>query len=154
MEPFAALERAPVVGLLRTSFYVYPVLSALHVAAVGALLACVMFLDVRLLGGFRSMPEAAFVALMRRTAVAAFAVAAVSGALLFSVRATDYAASTLFRAKLILILLAGVNLAVFIGLARHRPVSARPRPAERTLASVSLGLWISVLLCGRFLGFV
>jgi len=154
MEAFAAIEGSPVVRLLRTSFYVYPLLSALHIAAIGALLTCVAFLDVRLLGGFGSLPEQPFVALMRKTAGTVFAMAVVSGALLFSVRATDYAASALFRTKLILILLAGANLAVFLRLARRRAPGARPRPAERFLACVSLGLWIGVLLCGRFLGFL
>ena len=149
MEIFATIERWPVVGLLRTSFYVYPIVSALHIAAIGALLTCVAFLDLRVLGGLQSIRGETFDTVMRRAAISAFTAAALSGALLFSVRATDYGMSTLFRTKLLLILLAGSNLAVFLRLAR-RPAGA----AERIAASASLCLWVAVLLCGRFLGFL
>jgi hypothetical protein len=154
VEALAAIERWPVVGLLRTSFYVYPVVSALHIAAIGALLTCVAFLDLRVLGLLRSIGGEPFDTVMRRAAIAAFAAAAFSGAVLFSVRATDYGASTLFRAKLMLILLAGVNLAMFFRLARRRPAGAPAGAGERIVASASLCLWVGVLLCGRFLGFV
>lgn len=44
-------------------------------------------MDLRICGAFRSLPYAAFVALLRRTAFAAFAGALVTGSLLFSVKA-------------------------------------------------------------------
>lgn len=154
VEVFAAIERLHVVGLLRSSFYVYPVISALHIASLGALLTCVAFLDARVLGGLRSLPGPAFDTVMRRTALSAFAAAAFSGGLLFSVRAADYAASPVFRIKLVLILLAGVNLAAFLRMARRRAPGESAGMAEKLAALLSLGLWVGVLLCGRLLGFL
>ena len=75
MEFFEATEQIGPVRLLKISFVAYPVVNALHIAAIGMLLASVVLLDLRLLGALRSMPEAAFVAAFRKIAVWAFAAA-------------------------------------------------------------------------------
>ncbi|WP_423065980.1 hypothetical protein [Devosia sp. CN2-171] len=140
-----AIERSPLVAALRTSFFVYPAISALHILAVGVLLTTVLLMDFRVLGAIRSLPEAAFVRLLRRVALTAFAVAILSGIALFSVRASEYAAMPLFLAKLGLIVLAGANSVAF-GLGGG--------PLRKPLAAFSFLLWLSVLIAGRFLGFV
>jgi len=52
-----------------------------------------------------------------------------------------------------LILLAGLNLLLFIILDRRRPASALPSIAERIVAGLSAMLWTAVLFAGRFIGF-
>jgi hypothetical protein len=140
-----AIERSPLVAALRTSFFVYPAINALHILAIGALLTSVLLMDIHVLGAIRSLPAGPFVALLRRVALGAFALAVLSGLTLFSVRASEYAAMPLFQVKMGLIVLAGANLIVF-GL-----VAGRLRKA---LAVLSILLWLAVLLTGRFLGFV
>jgi hypothetical protein len=92
-------------------------------------------------------------AVLRRVALAAFAGAVLTGAALFSVRATEYAILPVFWAKMTLILLAGLNLSLFFMLARARAVDAKPTFGERLTASLSAMLWAGVLVCGRFIGF-
>ena len=79
MEFFTAIEQLAVVRLLKSSFYAYPIVNALHIAAIGALFTTVWLMDLRLLGWLREVPEKPFVVLMRRVALLAFAVAVVSG---------------------------------------------------------------------------
>lgn len=148
MEAFQAIEGLPVVRLLKASYLVYPLISAAHIAAIGALLTSVALMDLRLMGAITSFPEAPYVALLRRLALSAFAVAAATGLLMFSVRANHYAQLPVFLAKMVLIGLAGMNFLLFSWL------SARGARGTRLLAGVSLALWIAVLLCGRFIGFV
>lgn len=148
----AGIEQLAFVRVLKASFVAYPIVNALHIMSIGALLTSVWLMDLRILGAFRSLPHAAFVALLRRTAFAAFAGAVFTGSLLFSVRASEYAAMPIFLAKMTLILLAGANFLVFM-----RRAKGGDEPAGGTvtiLAVLSLVLWTSVLFAGRFIGFL
>ncbi|MER9839605.1 hypothetical protein NKJ28_32500 [Mesorhizobium sp. M0145] len=149
---FAGIEQLALVRGLKASFVAYPIVNALHIMSVGALLTSVWLMDLRILGAFRSLPQAPFVALLRRTAFGAFAGALVTGSLLFSVRASEYAAMPIFLAKMTLILLAGANFLVFM-----RRVKGSDEPAggaATMLAVLSLVLWTAVLFAGRFIGFL
>lgn len=148
------IEQLALVKGLKASFVAYPIVNALHIMSIGALLTSVMLMDLRLIGAFRSLPQAAFVALLRRTAFAAFAGALVTGSLLFSVRAREYAAMPVFLAKMGLIVLAGVNLLAFVRLCRTRGGEEPAGGAAAMLAGLSLVLWTSVLFAGRFIGFL
>ncbi|RWP81770.1 MAG: hypothetical protein EOR11_26445, partial [Mesorhizobium sp.] len=99
-EFFAGIEQLALARWLKASFIAYPVVNALHIMSIGALLTSVVLMDLRICGAFRSLPYAAFVALLRRTAFAAFAGALVTGSLLFSVKAGTYAAMPVFLAKM------------------------------------------------------
>ncbi|TIM17667.1 MAG: hypothetical protein E5Y74_28460, partial [Mesorhizobium sp.] len=90
-EFFAGIEQLALARWLKASFIAYPVVNALHIMSIGALLTSVVLMDLRICGAFRSLPYAAFVALLRRVALSAFAGALVTGSLLFSVKASTYA---------------------------------------------------------------
>jgi len=141
-----SLEQLALIKALKTSFFAYPIVNALHVLAIGALVTAVLLMDLRVVGVIRSIDEAPFVRLLRRVALGAFALALVTGALMFAVRATEYAGMPLFWIKMGLIGLAGLNFVAFSLL--------RLPAAKRVLACVSILVWPSVLLAGRFLGFV
>ncbi|MER9433233.1 hypothetical protein [Mesorhizobium sp. M0408] len=149
---FAGIEQLAFARGLKASFVAYPIVNALHILSIGALLTTIWLMDLRILGAFRSLPQAPFVALLRRTALAAFGGALVTGSLLFSVRASEYAAMPIFLAKMTLILLAGANFLVFMRGARGGDQSAGG--AATMLAVLSLVLWTSVLFAGRFIGFL
>ncbi|MER9867385.1 hypothetical protein NKJ35_09325 [Mesorhizobium sp. M0136] len=149
---FAGIEQLALVRGLKASFFAYPIVNALHIMSIGALLTSVWLMDLRILGAFRSLPQAAFIALLRRTAFAAFGGALVTGSLLFSVRASEYVAMPVFLAKMALILLAGANFLIFM-----RRAKGGDEPADGTatiLAVLSMALWTSVLFTGRFIGFL
>lgn len=149
-EFFAGLEQLALARWLKGSFIAYPIVNALHIMSIGALLTSVLLMDLRICGAFRSLPYAAFVALLRRTALAAFVGALVTGSLLFSVKASTYAAMPVFLAKMALILLAGVNFFTFLRFARGGDEPA----GSAILAVLSILLWTSVLFAGRFIGFL
>lgn len=151
MEWLAPLERLGPVAALKTSFYVYPLVNALHILAIGMVVTTVLLMDLRMLGAFRTVERAPFSALMRRVALVAFAVAVATGLMLFSIRARDYAGMPVFLAKMALIALAGANFALMTQLEGAR---AAPSAAMKASAATSMLLWISVLVCGRFIGFL
>jgi hypothetical protein len=151
LDLLAAIEQSVFAKLLKASFYIYPTVSALHIAAIGTLFATVWLMDLRVAGAFAKLPEEGFVDAMRKVALGAFAISVLSGLVLFSVRATEYAAMPIFLAKMALIVLAGINLGLFV-LASGGPWR-RARHLRRLFAGVSATIWTVVVLVGRFVGF-
>ncbi|PBB38616.1 MULTISPECIES: hypothetical protein [unclassified Mesorhizobium] len=153
-EFLAGIEQLALARGLKASFVAYPIVNALHIMAVGALLTSVGLMDFSVLGAFRSLPHAPFVALLRRVALGAFGGAIITGALLFSVKASTYAAMPIFVVKITLILLAGANFLAFTRLTRTSGVAESAGGIAAVLAVISLGLWTCVLFAGRFIGFL
>ena len=77
------------------------------------------------------------------------ALAIVTGALLFSVQARDYTATRLFAVKLAL-----VTVGLAHALSWGGGLGAAPRLRQRVAGALSLVVWLAVLTCGRFLGYV
>ena len=151
MEFLQAIEQLGPVRLLKSSFLAYPVVNALHIAAIGALFTSVLLMDLAVLGAIRSVPREKFVALLRRVALGAFVVAAFTGLALFSIQATDYARNPAFLVKLGVIGLAALNFLAFSIQSRR---NGETSTASRFCAVASILLWSGVLLCGRLIGFV
>lgn len=151
MEWLAALEQSRLAGALKASFYVYPLINAGHVLAIGFLVTTVTLIDLRVLAILpaRAVPSTT---LLRRLAIGALLVAAATGLSMFAIRASDYAAMGVFRLKLVLIALAAFNFVLFAVLFRGRSDPSGPLAAG--LAATSLALWLGVLLAGRFIAFV
>jgi hypothetical protein len=151
MEFLEALEQSGLARALKTSFFAYPVVNALHILSIGAVLTSVMLMDLRVLGAIRTVAKAPFMALLRRVALIAFCGALVTGFAMFAIKATEYAAMPIFLAKMTLIVLAALNFLLFLKFDRQAEM---PSKWVRVSAIVSLALWIGVLLCGRFIGFL
>jgi hypothetical protein len=87
----------------------------------------------------------------------AFAVAIASGSLLFISNATKYLENGYFDAKIILICLAGLNMAIFHAIsAKDLPKwenETTPPLRARLAGGLSILLWVSVVTCGRWIGF-
>jgi len=153
MEFLEAIEQLGPVRLLKSSFFAYPVVNALHIAAIGTLFGSVLLMDLSVLGAIRSLPRERLVALLRRVALSAFAIAVLTGLTLFSVQATSYIRNPAFLVKLGLIGLAALNFLAFTILDRKSEAQG-PSRAMRILAVASILAWSGVLLAGRFIGFV
>lgn len=136
----------------------FPWIEAIHVLAIVLVVGTISIVDLRLLG-IASL-DRALDRLMRDVLPytwSAFAVAVVTGGLLFSSNAVIYAHNFFFQGKLILLALAGLNMAVFHllgigdikrwGATRHTPLAAK------TAGAVSLVVWVSVVTFGRWIGF-
>ena len=118
------------------------------------LLTTVGLMHLRLAGFAQSLPADAFVRLLRPIALFAFAGAILTGFSLFTVKPADYAASPLFLTKLTLIGAAVLNFSLFSVIEARVPPGLERPVSLRVMTVLSIGLWLSALLCGRMLGFV
>jgi hypothetical protein len=79
--------------------------------------------------------------------------AIIAGAMLFSVRAQEYATIGFFQAKLVLILL-GLVSAVTLHRGYGLLLEGASRTRLRSHALVSIVCWVGALACGRLIAFV
>ncbi len=148
----AALETAPGIEWLRLSSWAYAAANTLHVVGIALLFGSIVPLDLRLAGWRRGDASlAALSRLLLPIAKIGFALAALTGLLLFAADARTYAASPLFQAKLVVIAAALVNA----GLLSRVDWNA-PRLSNRRLAAaggVSLLLWLTAIGLGRWIAY-
>ncbi len=128
----------------------YLFVNAAHILGIAALLGAILPLDLRLLGFFRRFPLEVLGPFLVRCAAVGMSIAVLAGAWLFSVKPDEYLANAAFRWKLVLLGLALVN----IGLQHWGAGLPHMSPAVRVRAGISLCLWLSVLVAGRWIGFV
>ena len=96
--------------------------------------------------------------MLARSAAVGLALAVVCGALLFITRASEYAASGLFLAKMAIVALATANaLALrFTGFDELLRAGDADRPLPhrvRIAAALSLLAWLAALILGRLIGY-
>jgi uncharacterized membrane protein len=153
------LENSSLAVAIAESEWLFPTIETVHVLSLTMVFGSIAMLDLRLLGlanrtsGVRQLSEE-----ILPWTWTAFVIAAISGALMFISAATKYFDNIPFRIKILLLALAGLNMAVF-QMTGYRSVAAwnddvkTPR-AARIAAGVSMALWIGVVFAGRWIGFV
>jgi hypothetical protein len=154
-----ALQDLPVFQAIAESGWMFPALESLHVVAIALVVGSILFVDLRLLGViWRRDPVVDVTAGLLPVTWAGFGIAVLSGFLMFGSSAVRYSGNPAFLAKLALLALAGINMAVF-----HRfsfPTvkewgSVLPTPrGVRLAAALSIGLWAGILVLGRWVGFI
>lgn len=154
----AFFETSGVADSIRENDNLFPLIESIHVLAISLVVGSILAVDLRLLG-LASMTRS--VSRVTRGILpltwCAFVVAVGSGGLLFISNATKYLANGYFVAKMLLIVIAGLNMLVFhfIG------VRDQPRwdngiglPLKARFAgALSILLWVAVVTCGRWIGF-
>ena len=143
---------------MRTSLAAMPVVESIHVLAGAIVFGTILIVDLRLLGlPDTRRPVTRVCSEMLRLTWIAFAVSLAAGALMFAANAHTYVGNTAFRLKMLALLGAGVNMALFHGIT-FRTVGAwdqnAPVPlAARIAGATSLLLWVSVIFLARWIGF-
>ena len=153
------IEATPLAVAITESTWMFPTIETIHVLALTLVVGSIAMLDLRLLGV--STRNVSVMQLSEETLPwtwGAFVVAAITGSLMFASAATKYYHNIPFRMKMVLLVLAGINMAVF-HLGAWRAVHAwnhtLPTPrAARYAAGLSLLFWIGVVVAGRWVGFV
>jgi hypothetical protein len=152
------LEATSVATAIRENEVLFPWIECIHVLAITLVVGTISTVDLRLLG-FTSLDRAVdrLTGEMLPFTWGAFIVAATTGALLFSSNAMTYGHNFFFLGKMMLIALAGINMAVFhlfVGRDVKSWGGAAQVPfAAKAAGGVSLSIWIVVVAFGRWIGF-
>ena len=157
-DPIAALESAPIAVAMRQELWLYPIVEIVHITGFVVLVGSIVVLDLRLLGLNTTISARDLSRHILPWTLGALIVIVPTGILMFMAHAHDLIGNRAFQVKLSLLLLAGVNAAVFhTGAYRSyaqwdRGVS--PPSRVKLHAVASLAIWVGVLACGRLLAYV
>ena len=149
------VDHTPLAVMVSQSAFGFSALDMFHIAAISVVFGMIALLDLRLMGV--AITGYSVTGLSRQVLPwtwAAFAVAAVTGALMFTGQAAKYSVNFAFLTKLALMGLAAVNMLAFHFIT-YRGVAKWDRGAAVPLAgkvagAISLLCWIAVVIYGRF----
>jgi hypothetical protein len=130
---------------------------SLHFIGMCAFLGAIFMVDIRLLGFIRQAPMS-FVPRLSLVAVCGFLISFLSGAALFLTDSEGYWASRAFRIKMFLIVLAGINAALFTLIEQRKadslPSGANTNSSTKVIGALSLIFWLAVMTLGRLLPYL
>jgi hypothetical protein len=139
--------------IMRDSVWAEPIVETVHVLTLTLFLGFVLLLDLRLLDlALRRFTVAAIFRQLNAGMFAGFAVMIVTGVLLFSGDPLAVYGTLFFKLKMLMLLLASINIIVFnhtVG--RRLPEwDMRGTPTAARLAGLaSLVLWVLIVAAGR-----
>ena len=153
MEAFlASLEATAPAQFLRISRWGYAAVSGTHILGIALLVGAILPLNLRVLGLWPSIPRATLFRVLVPFAATGLLLAVLTGSLLFSVRAREYAAVGYLQVKVVLVLV-GLLSALSIYRAYGSMLEGASERRLRFHALLSLGCWLGALACGRLIAF-
>jgi hypothetical protein len=144
--------------LIHESFNFWNIMEGTHLITVGLFFGTILMVDMRLLGLlFRKVPVSELSDRVLPMTVIGFLTLVVTGALAFMSKPEEYYHNLFFRAKMVFLLVAIINLTVF-----HFKVQSTqgawdraesPPKAAKISAMISLFCWLVVISCGRLIAY-
>ena len=139
--------------LVRESVWLFPAIEAVHLLGLCLLGGALLVVDLRLMGfGLRNQPAALIARSARPWLIAGVAVMLITGVLLFMSEAVKCYYNPSFR-----VMITTLPLALLFTFAVRERVASREGSVtswkSRLTATVSLALWFTVAMAGRWIGF-
>ena len=129
--------------------WVYPALEVVHIVGIALLIGSLVVFELRVWGLGGALEPRALARLALPIALGGFALALCSGATMFFSQVDEMLGNTAFLAKMGLVLAAGLNAIAF----HLRGGLAAGDALARAQTALSLGLWIAVVFCGRWIAY-
>ena len=143
---------------LRESLWDEPIIESIHVLTLTLFIGFAVLLDMRLLGlAMRRRRVSEVLGQLNPWLFVGFTIMIVTGVLLFISDPVSFYSTTFFKVKMILLVLAGLNVAIFNwSVGRRIPEwdldPETPRGAK-VAAIVSLVLWVLIVAAGRAIAY-
>jgi hypothetical protein len=136
--------------------WAWPAVESAHFIGLTLLFGSIAAWDLRLLGFAKEVPISAFHKLVP-FAVLGFAINVASGSMFLVAFPNQYVYNPAFQLKVLCLMLAGLNVALFYLTSFRRIAAAgadqQPPLLGRLSGAVSLGLRITIIICGRMITF-
>lgn len=143
---------------LLESYYMWPLIESAHTLMIALFAGTAIMLDLRLMGvTFGGIPTSEFTERLLPWTRAGFALMVLTGLLLFYSAPVRYYYNLFFRLKVLLILLAGLNIFLF-----HSRIYTRmkewdrdpiPPGSARLAGAVSIVAWSLIVVSGRMIAY-
>ena len=143
---------------LLESLWVWPLLESAHVLGIGLFVGTTMMMDLRLMGvTFGGVRASDFTGRILPWTRVSFVVMVLTGVLVFYSNPVRYYHNIFFRFKVLLLLLAGLNVWFFHSRIHKRiadwDLDAAPPRAARIAGAISIIAWTLVVVSGRLIAY-
>ncbi|MDY6978447.1 MAG: hypothetical protein SV201_01085 [Pseudomonadota bacterium] len=150
---FAALESTAVAEYLRVSRWGYAAVNTAHILGIALLVGAIIPFNLHILGLWRSIPRVILARVLLPVAATGLVLAVAAGALLFSVKASEYSQIVFLQIKIVLVAVGTVS-ALMLHRAHGLSLDGANERRLRVHAVVSMLCWIGALISGRLIAFV
>jgi hypothetical protein len=130
--------------------WAYPALEVVHIVGIALLVGNLVLFELRVWGVGVALPVRPLARLALSLSLTGFGLAALSGVVMFGSQPDELLRNDAFLLKMALVLAAGINAAVF----HVRGGVGRLDQAARAQTALSLGLWLAVIICGRWIAYL
>ncbi|MCA3252769.1 MAG: hypothetical protein ACK5UM_00850 [Pseudomonadota bacterium] len=130
--------------------WAWPALEAVHIAGIALLVGSLVLLELRVWGAAPELPVVALARLALAVTAVGFALVLLTGLAMFSARPLELLANGAFVLKMGIVMLAGLNAAWF----HARGGLSRLDTLARAQTVLSLGLWLGVIILGRWIAYL
>ncbi len=152
------IETTPSSTALRESIWMFPIMESSHVIGLAFSVGTVVWFDLRLVGvSMRRYTVSEMWGFVRTWMFAGFALMMITGVFLFWSHALQCYSSGFFQIKLVLLVLAGLNISIFhttIDRSRVEWDKSPVPPLQARIAGLtSLVLWLAIVAVGRLMAY-
>ena len=127
----------------------YPALEVVHIVGISLLLGSLLLFELRVWGAAPALPVVPLAKLALTLSMSGFALAAASGSMMFASQPMELLANRAFVLKMLLLMVVGTNAALFHARGGLHKLDA----VARAQTALSLGLWLAVIICGRWIAY-
>jgi hypothetical protein len=153
-ETFSQIANWSVSRAINESSWIFPLVQAFHLVALGFLAGALLMVDLRLLGkGFSQQPVARVARDARPWLLGSIVAMVLTGVPQFISLATKEFESPYFRWKMLMLLLALIFTFTVRKMVAYAPEGRFGGGVSKVVALVSMGLWTSIAINGRLIGF-
>ena len=135
---------------LSANAWAYPALEVTHITGIALMVGSLVLVELRVWGYGRDLPPAALARAGLGLSLGGFVLIVCSGLLMFAAHPGEMLANRAFVVKMVLVMLGGVNAALF----HTRGSMGRADAVARGQTVLSLGLWLVVIICGRWIAYL
>lgn len=151
---FIDIARWDISRAINESSWIFPLVQAFHLVALGFLAGSLLMVDLRLLGkGFSQQPTARVARDARPWLIGSLVAMVLTGVPQFLSLATKEYDSPYFRWKMLLLLIALIFTFTIRRRVAYAPEGRVGGGVSKLVALVSIGLWASIAINGRLIGF-
>ena len=130
--------------------WLYPSLEIVHIVGIALMLGNLVLVELRVWGFGAALPVQPLARLALTVSLAGFGLAATSGLVMFATQPAELLANRAFVLKMTILMLAGLNAAAF----HSRGGVEKSDRTARVQTALSLGLWLGVIACGRWIAYL
>ncbi len=129
--------------------WAYPALEVLHIVGIALLLGNLVLLELRVWGLGPELPVQPLARLALSLSLLGFGLVGASGLMMFAGQPAEMLANRIFVIKMGFVTLAGLNAAFF----HARDGLGRLDATAKAQTALSLGIWVAVIICGRWIAY-